>query len=156
SAPSSEPLSPDAQQTVTPRAAADWKAESKLVMAWAVQNTSGLPQLIEMTDGLFVASWTARVTASRNPFAVFGAKYTAIRAFGATAAATSMSSIASPSALSAVDGEFLAPSTRTATTLGTGRPSFWKYLRMSAVRNPPPSSMIPMHWPEPSAPVGKS
>ena len=47
-------------------------------------------------------------------------------AFGAIAAATSMSSITSPSAPSAVDGWFLAPSTRTAVTCGTGRPNFVK------------------------------
>src|SRR5438874_543268 len=113
-APSPEPPSPDAQQTVTPRAAAVWNAWSKFAIAWPVQFFSGLPQLIEMTDGLWAASWVAIVIASRNPLIVFGAKYTAIFAFGATAAATSMSSITSPSSLSGVEGRFLPPSTRTA------------------------------------------
>src|SRR5262249_47758420 len=71
---SPEPASPEAQQTVTPRAAAAWKASSNCFMAWSVQFFSGLPQLIETTEGLLTLSWSARVTASRNPCDVFGAK----------------------------------------------------------------------------------
>jgi len=44
------------------------------VIACWVQDDSGPPQLIEMTDGLFVVSWIAEVIASRNPASVFGAK----------------------------------------------------------------------------------
>src|SRR5712671_4986156 len=62
--PSPEPLSPDAQQTVTPSAAAVCRAWSNDVIACSVQLLSGPPQLIEMTDGLLVVSWTAKVTAS--------------------------------------------------------------------------------------------
>ena len=36
---------------VMPSAAADWQASSKAVMDCAVQFDSGLPQLMEMTDG---------------------------------------------------------------------------------------------------------
>ena len=57
---------------------------------------------------------------------MFGAKYTTIFAFGATAAATSMSSITSPSAESAFDGALLAPSTRTVVTDGFAMPRLWK------------------------------
>jgi hypothetical protein len=55
-------------------AAAAWNAESKAVMACCVQDDSGPPQLIEMTEGLFVVSWAAVVIASRKPASVFGAK----------------------------------------------------------------------------------
>src|SRR5215470_17793447 len=72
--PSPEPLSPDAQQTVTPRAAAVCKAWSNEFIACAVQLLSGPPQLIEMTEGLLVVSWIAFVTASRKPLSVLGAK----------------------------------------------------------------------------------
>src|SRR3954464_4102791 len=44
--PPPEPLSPLAQQTVTPIAAAAWKAWSNCVMACAVQSASAAPQLI--------------------------------------------------------------------------------------------------------------
>src|SRR5262245_19602274 len=74
STPSPEPLSPDAQQTVTPKAAAvcnDWSNE---VIACAVQLLSGPPQLIEITDGLFVVSWIAMVMASKKPLSVLCAK----------------------------------------------------------------------------------
>src|SRR3954454_14907539 len=72
--PAAEPLSPAAQQTVTPRLAAAWKALSNCVIACAVQFDSADPQLIEMTDGLLTLSWTAVVIASRKPWLVFGAK----------------------------------------------------------------------------------
>src|SRR6516165_6277642 len=52
--PSPEPLSPDAQQTVTPRAAAVCKAWSNEFIACAVQLLSGPPQLMEMTEALLV------------------------------------------------------------------------------------------------------
>ena len=39
-----------------------------------VQEDSGPPQLIEMTEGLFVVSWIAVVIASRKPASVLGAK----------------------------------------------------------------------------------
>jgi len=42
-------------------------------------------------------SWIEELSAPMNPSSVFGAKYTAIFAPGATAPATSMSSITSPS-----------------------------------------------------------
>src|SRR3954468_8158741 len=57
--PSLEPLSPAAQQTETPKAAAVCRAWSNDRIACAVQLFSGPPQLIEMTDGLLVVSWTA-------------------------------------------------------------------------------------------------
>jgi hypothetical protein len=60
-------LSPEAQNTVTPTAAASWNAWSMAVMAWSVHADSAAPQLIEMTEGLCTLSWTALVTASRNP-----------------------------------------------------------------------------------------
>jgi hypothetical protein len=58
-----------------------------------------------------------------KPCSLFGAKYTAIDAPGATAPAISMSSATSASALQGRDGLFLPPSTETAVTLGSGRPS---------------------------------
>src|SRR5450759_3324546 len=85
---SSDPLSPDAHRTVTPTSAASWKAWSIACIAWAVQCFSAPPQLIEITDGVLAVSWTAAVTASRKPRSVFGAKYTAILAPGATEPAT--------------------------------------------------------------------
>ncbi len=42
--------------------------------AWALHESSGPPQLIEITDGLLVVSCTAVVTASMNPWSVLGAK----------------------------------------------------------------------------------
>src|SRR5262245_15187492 len=69
---SPEPASPAAQQTDTPSAAADWNAWSNAVIACWVQFFSGLPQLIEITDGLLVVSWIAIVMASRNPLVVLG------------------------------------------------------------------------------------
>src|ERR1035438_4579707 len=102
--PSPEPLSPAATQIVTPMLAAAWNAWSNCVMAWAVQFDSAEPQLIEITEGLLTLSWTAIVMASRKPLLVFGAKYTAIWALGASAAVTSISSITSPSALLAFVG----------------------------------------------------
>ena len=71
--PSFEPLSPDAQHTVTPSTAAAWKAWSNCVIACFVHCASGAPQLIEITDGARL-SWTAVVIASRKPRSVFGAK----------------------------------------------------------------------------------
>src|SRR5262249_7153528 len=72
--PSPEPLSPEAQQTVTPSAAASWNAWSNAWSAWAVQADSGAPQLIERTDGVWRWSCIAVVIASRKPRSVFGAK----------------------------------------------------------------------------------
>src|ERR1700689_1598398 len=117
-APSLDPSSPAATVIVMPSAAALWHAASSAVAAWCVQVDSGPPQLIEITLGLFVVSWTAVVIASINPWSVFGAKYTAIFAPGATDAATSISNITSPSALLAFDGLFFPPSTRTAVIEG--------------------------------------
>src|SRR6516165_2948318 len=57
--PSLDPLSPAATQTVTPTAAADCSALLSLSSDCAVHDDSGPPQLIEMTDGLFVVSVTA-------------------------------------------------------------------------------------------------
>ena len=62
-----EPLSPAAMQTDMPTVAASWNAWSNCCNAWLVQLDSGPPQLIEITDGLFVVSCTAMVIASRNP-----------------------------------------------------------------------------------------
>src|SRR5262249_54602290 len=95
--PSLEPSSPDATHTVIPMAAASLNAWSNAVIACSVQEDSGPPQLIEITEGLCVVSWIAVVTASRKPADVFGAKYTAMLALGAIAPLTSISSITSPS-----------------------------------------------------------
>src|SRR4051812_27054592 len=154
--PSVEPLSPAAQHTVTPIAAAAWNAWSNCVIACAVQFDSAEPQLIEITDGLLTLSCTAVVIASRKPWLVFGAKYTAIVALGAIAAATSMSSMTSPSALLALLGRLRPPSMLIALTDGTGSFRPVKYALMSAGLKPPPSSMMAMHWPLPSTAVGKS
>src|ERR1017187_10086009 len=54
--PSLEPLSPDAAQMLTPSRAASCAAASKAVIACMVQPDSGPPQLMEITEGLFVAS----------------------------------------------------------------------------------------------------
>ena len=72
--PSVEPLSPAATVMVMPRAAADWQAASSAFMDWAVQVDSGPPQLMEMTLGLFLVSWTAVAMASMNPWSVLGVK----------------------------------------------------------------------------------
>ena len=72
--PSVEPSSPAATVIVMPRAAADWQAASRAVMAWAVQLDSGPPQLMEMTLGLFLVSWTAVAMASMKPWSVLGVK----------------------------------------------------------------------------------
>ena len=71
------------------------------LMVWIAcssAGSSGPPQLIEITPGLRSLSCTAALIASKNPFPLLGAKYTAMLAFGATAPATSTSSITSPSA----------------------------------------------------------
>ena len=57
-----------------PIVAAAWKAESNAVSDCGVQDDSGPPQLIEMTEGLFFLSWIAVVIASRKPASVLGAK----------------------------------------------------------------------------------
>src|SRR5215469_629299 len=72
--PSEAPLSPAAQQTVTPSVPASWNAWLICCCAWAVHEDSGPPQLIEMTDGALVVSCTAVVMASRKPWSVLGAK----------------------------------------------------------------------------------
>src|SRR6185437_4305436 len=133
-APSLDPLSPDATVIVTPTAAADWHASSKAVSEACTQFPSGPPQLIEITDGVWVVSCTAVEIASMNPWSVFGAKYTAILAPGAMAPATSMSSATSPSALSGVVGAFVPPSTETETTAGVERFSPEKYVERSLAR----------------------
>ena len=69
-----EPLSPAATVMLTPRAAADWQAASSADIDCAVQLDSAPPQLMEMTLGLLVVSWTAVVMASMNPWSVFGVK----------------------------------------------------------------------------------
>src|SRR5690242_5250091 len=74
SAPSPEPPSPEAQQTVTPSSAASWSAPSNASTAWRVQLDSGEPQLIETTDGRRDLSCSAASSASRNPRSVLGAK----------------------------------------------------------------------------------
>src|SRR5271170_1867478 len=73
-APSVDPSSPAATQTVTPMAAADWNASSIDVMACWVHEDSGPPQLMETTEGLFVLSCTAVVIAFRKPASVLSAK----------------------------------------------------------------------------------
>ncbi len=65
--PSDEPLSPDAASTVTPIVEASWHAELSALRDCAVQESSGPPQLMEIMDGLSVASCTAVVTASMKP-----------------------------------------------------------------------------------------
>src|SRR5712672_310980 len=51
-----DPLSPEATHTVIPISAAAWNAPSSADMAWGVHDASGPPQLIEMTEGLFLSS----------------------------------------------------------------------------------------------------
>src|SRR5437899_12098936 len=96
-------------------------------LAWGVPDplpfpVSGAPQLIEITEGLRRASCVAVVIASRKPRSVLGAKYTTILAFGATAPATSISNMTSPSAPSGPSGRLRAPSIDTPVTVGLGRP----------------------------------
>src|SRR5260370_19370995 len=62
--PSVAPSSPAAAVMVTPTAAASVQAASMASRACWVQESSGPPQLIEITDGLLVVSWTAVATAS--------------------------------------------------------------------------------------------
>src|SRR5271170_1317241 len=70
---SSEPQSPDALKTVTPIMAADWNASSTMFMLAGVQSTSGLPQDMEMTEGLFALSLTAAViVAIQSPPVAYG------------------------------------------------------------------------------------
>ncbi len=121
-APSLLPLSPDATQTLTPRAAASMNAWSSAVRAWAVHASSLCPQLMLTAVGVGVAC-TAVATASRKPRSVFGAKYTTRVAFGASAPATSMSNSTSPSApWGSLPAPFTPPSTPTALTAGVPSP----------------------------------
>src|SRR5208282_6879635 len=125
--PSEAPLSPAATRTLTPMVAASSHAPFKAARACAVQELSGLPQLIETTEGRFAVSWRASLSPSRNPRSVLGAKYTTTRAPGATDPATSMSSSTSPSGPSGFPvGAFPAPSTETTVTFGAGTPSWPK------------------------------
>src|SRR4029077_5479391 len=68
--PQSEPLSPEAANTVTPSAAASWNVWFTALIACCVHvkpsipSNSGQPQLIESTEGLFVASCTELVITS--------------------------------------------------------------------------------------------
>src|ERR1044071_1102911 len=104
-------------------------------MAWFVQNFSGLPQLIETTDGLRTVSWMAALRALRTPAAVWATKKTAIFALRTSPPATSISSMTSPSGpLGLPVGELCAPDTETAVTLGLGIPSEAKYFFKSVVR----------------------
>src|SRR5271155_4473264 len=143
--PSELPLSPDAAKTVTPMVEASSHAEFSASRDCAVHELSGPPQLIETIEGFNVASCTAVVTASMNPWSVLGAKYAAICAAGATAPATSMSSSTSPSApLGSPVGEFVAPSTETEVTFGVEISRLLKKELRSLVVYPPPSSITPM------------
>ena len=137
---SDEPSSPEEQQTVTPSAAASSRARLKALSACGVLSSSVEPQLIEITEGLRTLSCRAVLTAARKPLSVFRAKYTAIFALGATAPATSMSSMTSPSAFGSFPGR-LAPTppslpTPTAVTSGIGNPSDLKYALRSLRLNP--------------------
>src|SRR5580704_8539525 len=137
--------------------AASSHAEFRASRDCAVHELSGPPQLMEMIEGFNLASCAAVVTASMNPWSVFGAKYTAICAAGAIAPATSMSSSTSPSGpLASPVGEFVAPSTETAVTFGVEIPRLPKNWVRSDALYPPPSSISAMHWPEPVAPDGKA
>ncbi len=89
--------------------------------------SSADPQLMEMTDGRRMSSCKAALSAARKPLSVLSPKYTAIVAWDATAPATSMSSITSPSASESTPGT-LAPTlpslaTPTAVTRGVRKPS---------------------------------
>src|ERR1700761_450119 len=114
------PLSPAATVTVTPSAAASANAWSMAVRDCSDHWSSDWPQLIETAIGLGVAC-TAWEIASMNPWSVLGPKYTSWAAPGATPPTTMMSSSTSPSA--SWPGELVLPSTPTAVTEGTGRPS---------------------------------
>lgn len=59
---------------VMPRAAADWQAWSSAVIDCCVQEDSGPPQLMEMTEGLLAVSCMAVEMASMKPWSVLGAK----------------------------------------------------------------------------------
>src|SRR5664280_2644524 len=135
---------------------ADWNASSIAVIACPVHDDSGPPQLIEITEGLFVASWTAVVMAFRNPASVFSAKYTTIFAPGAIAPTTSISSITSASGpLGSPVGVLLPFPTDTAVTRGVlVKFTCFQYASRSAGLNPPPNSMIATHSPVPSAFAG--
>src|SRR5580704_1005497 len=112
---------------VTPIVEASSQAELNEVSACCVQEDSGPPQLMETTLGWSLVSCTAVVSASRKPWSEFGVQYIAIRAEGATAPETSISSSTSPSApLGSPVGEFVAPSTETAVTVGVLIPRFLK------------------------------
>src|SRR5271154_1144672 len=65
--PSEDPSSPDATRTVTPIVDASSHAEFSASRDCSVQESSGPPQLIEITEGFSFASCTAVVTASINP-----------------------------------------------------------------------------------------
>ncbi len=54
--PSLEPSSPDAAVIVTPSAAASWNAAFIASRVCPENTVSGLPQLIEITEGRFVVS----------------------------------------------------------------------------------------------------
>src|ERR1035441_2325946 len=112
---------------------------------------------MDTTDGLRRLSCTAVVMASRKPWSVFGAKYTAILACAAMAPTTSMSSSTSPSALlGSPTGWLLAPSTEPAVTLGAGLIfSALKEALRSEALYPPPSSMMATVCPDPLPAVGK-
>src|SRR5260370_972415 len=62
--PSVEPLSPEATQTVTPSVVASSRSVLNSVRDCWVQEDSGPPQLMEITEGLYRVSWTAAAMAS--------------------------------------------------------------------------------------------
>src|SRR5580704_520018 len=71
---SAEPLSPEATHTVTPIAVASRMASfNPSRNCLDPTGSSGPPQLMEITDGLRTVSCAAALTASINPFVVFGA-----------------------------------------------------------------------------------
>src|SRR3546814_90542 len=72
--PSPAPLSPDAAHTVTPITAAAFNASLNARIACAVQEDSGPPQLIEITEGLFLSSCTAALMAPINPASLLSEK----------------------------------------------------------------------------------
>src|SRR5579871_3873945 len=125
--PSSEPLSPDAQHTVMPSAAAAWSASLKARMNCWEYCDSAFPQLMEMTEGWCSASCTAVVMASRKPRSLLGAKYTTIDAPGAMEPTTSISSITSRSGPEGSPvGAFCPPSTEMLDTWGSVTPNCLK------------------------------
>src|SRR5579871_2761486 len=75
-----EPSSPEATQTVTPRAAAVCRTSFTALTVCCVHSKpwtgspSANPQLIEITVGLFTLSWMAAVRTSTHPRSVKGAK----------------------------------------------------------------------------------